>query len=38
MMLDWNTYRKQLLPAIAEIGRTSPETPAGLNPKIEQLK
>jgi AhpD family alkylhydroperoxidase len=25
MMLDWNAYRKQLLPAIAGIARTSPE-------------
>ena len=29
MMLDWNTYRKQLLAAIADIGRTSPEITRG---------
>lgn len=29
MMLDWNTYRKQLLAAITDIGRTSPEITRG---------
>jgi AhpD family alkylhydroperoxidase len=28
-MLDWNTYRKQLLATIGEIGRTSPEITRG---------
>jgi AhpD family alkylhydroperoxidase len=29
MMLDWNTYRKQLLATIADIGKASPEITRG---------
>lgn len=29
MMLEWNTYRKQLLTTIGEIGKTSPEIVRG---------
>jgi AhpD family alkylhydroperoxidase len=29
MMMDWNTYRKQLIPAIAYIGTISPEITRG---------
>ena len=29
MMLDWNTYRKQVLATIGEIGKTSPEITRG---------
>ncbi len=29
MMLDWNTYREQLLAAIAVIGRTNPDITRG---------
>jgi alkylhydroperoxidase/carboxymuconolactone decarboxylase family protein YurZ len=29
MMMDWNTYRKQLLETVGEIGKTSPEITRG---------
>ena len=31
MMLDWNQYREQLLKAIGDLGRLSPQTLAGLS-------
>ena len=29
MMLDWNQYREQLLKAIGDLGRLSPQTVRG---------
>jgi AhpD family alkylhydroperoxidase len=29
MMMDWNSYRKQLLETVGEIGKTSPEITRG---------
>jgi hypothetical protein len=30
MMLDWNQYREQLLKAIGDLGRLSPQTVRGI--------